>query len=208
MTEPEIVAVIGGGATIVVAAIGVFTSRKKEQKPEPKGNDVTMSPVVNVSPVITVSNAPLPVVLPVRDSPVPVEPAPKELKRIESTHKQIMEAIERALPYHRDAIKESYIGKRVRWNLVLSSVHHNTDSITIYGHLRENRQCGVWCKGAQREGDAFISAQEGWTFVVDGEIEMVFEFSCHLLDSTFSDVRPPGDPPPQQPKHVGPVWLP
>lgn len=191
MTEGVETAIITAGCTVVVAIVtGVFAliQSRKDKTANPESTKLPESPAPSVA--MNSPESEVRVSKPVSEPTNVMGPV-----RVEATHKQIIDAIESALPYHRDKIRATFVGKRVRWKLVFVSVHHyNDEEIEIQGHLPEDRLCNVWCDALSHEGNAFMLAQGGWEFVVDGTIEDILSHVTDLVDCTFSDVRPASPP--------------
>jgi hypothetical protein len=176
MTEPVIIAVVGGISTVLAAAVALL---KREKTSESK---LPTRPKED-SPMISVE------VHPAKDSEPPkVEPS--KVQKINSTHKEIADAIEGAPPFHRDKIKDSYDGLSVEWQLRLSSVSHLRDDVWIWGNIfdKNDENCSVCCESTPEDTKVFISAQEGWTFTVIGRIERISRYEVKLIECKFFDL--------------------
>lgn len=106
--------------------------------------------------------------------PTVVEVKPKELppREIDATHRELVETVEAATPYHQTSVENSLKGGIVCWAVKLQSISLRGEEITIYGDLVEDGSF-VICRGQQGEAAGLETAKEGTVLEVKGAIEMV-----------------------------------
>jgi hypothetical protein len=185
-TAKEITTLIVSATTVVGTIVVALIQHKKKRSTEQNASVA--------QPLVVIQNSSLPQSsAPVLQRVVEHSPTAKRARPFvtEVSHKEIVEKLRSLNPYHQGLIEKSYVGLRVRWRVLLTSLDERTSGKgNVHGNVADTKTA-IDCDGLMTDFVCLIHAGDGEEIEVEGTIELVSTAYTILEDCLARRLKQP-----------------